>query len=224
MSMGQKFLYIFFAFLIFSGVVFGALLLVKKVFPNQYDKLPIIGRRDYIASPISSVSEEVRNEATNSAESNKSEKEGETNSTPVPSPSPSLAAEVNLENTSEAAGSIKVFSNSPKAMSSVNSFSSNFKIGTVSAVSSPANYTGSCPKTVKFYGVITGSGAGNVIYTWVKSDGSETGNTPIRFDFASSKTVEFNWERNGGSGWVKLKVLDPNLIESSQATFNVGCN
>lgn len=98
-----------------------------------------------------------------------------------------------------------------------------FRVNQLTIAASPAAYSGSCPKDITFYGTITTNGRGEVKYRWVRSDGSETSETTISFDFASSKSVENSWSRNGGNGWEKLKIVSPNTLESSQASFSISC-
>lgn len=99
-----------------------------------------------------------------------------------------------------------------------------FKVTQLTIAASPAAYSGSCPKDITFYGTITTNGRGEVKYRWVRSDGSETSESTIGFDFASSKTVENSWSRSGGSGWERLKIVSPNTLESSQASFSISCS
>lgn len=98
-----------------------------------------------------------------------------------------------------------------------------FKVTQLTIAASPASYNGSCPKNITFYATITTNGRGEVRYRWIRSDGSETSESTIGFDFASSKTVENSWSRSS-SGWEKLKITSPNSLESSQASFSISCS
>lgn len=99
-----------------------------------------------------------------------------------------------------------------------------FKVTQLTIAASPAAYSGSCPRDITFYGTITTNGSGEVKYRWIRSDGTETGESTLGFDFASSKSVENSWSRNGGNGWEKLKIVSPNTLESSQALFSISCS
>ena len=226
--MGQKLLYLLIAIIIFAVVLTGAFLLVRKVFPSQIEKLPIIGMvgRSTLTTPIPLVETE-KKEATaqqtpTPTPTSESFKGGQVeSSSPLPSPSPtpsSLSSSVETSSKMNTTVTNKVF-----YVVQPDQILTAFKVTYLTINSSPANYSGSCPKDVTFYATITTNGAGAVSYKWIRSDGTETGENSISFDFASSKSVENTWSRSG-SGWEKLKITTPNSLESSQATFNISCN
>ncbi|MHB8085978.1 MAG: hypothetical protein ACYDHZ_09135 [Dehalococcoidia bacterium] len=85
-------------------------------------------------------------------------------------------------------------------------------------------FTGPCPKTIHFYGVISTSGPGKVTYRWERSDGSAVPDETITFTSAGSQTVTNLWTRGGGGGWQRLHILTPNNPVSSEIDFIVNCN
>ncbi len=221
--MGLKLLNIFFAIIIVAGVLSGALLLLRNVFPEQVEKLPIIGAigRPAVSSPSPSAapeSEDTGDESTKQTPSPSSLENGQDElSSPTPTPAPaSPKAEASSKSNTAVFGKT-TYTVQPSPIPTV------FKVTYLTINSSPANYSGSCPKDVTFYATITTNGAGSVNYRFIRSDGTETGENSISFDFASSKSVENTWSKSG-SGWEKLKITSPNTLESSQATFNINCN
>lgn len=223
--MGQKLVYLLIAIIIFAAVLTGAFLLVRKVFPRQIEKLPIIGMVGRTTVPTPTPLREVESKAVSNATT------GQT-----PSPSPSSLDDRDVESSSlsptptSVSSKVETSSNSNTTTSSKISYAAQpspipaaFKVTNLTINSSPANYSGSCPKDVTIYATITTNGAGIVNYRWVRSDGSETGESSISFDFASSRSVENTWSRSS-SGWEKLKITSPNSLESSQATFSISCN
>ncbi|MEW5717719.1 MAG: NBR1-Ig-like domain-containing protein [Chloroflexota bacterium] len=99
-----------------------------------------------------------------------------------------------------------------------------------SAVSADVtDYSGACPKTVNFSGVITVNDAGPVTYRWESSDGSNSGDITINFSGAGSQTVSSTWTL-GASGttytdyWRRLHISSPTDVTSNHATFTLRCN
>jgi hypothetical protein len=211
------------AIIIFAAVLTGAFFLVRKVFPSQIEKLPIIGMVGRSATPT----------PTPFIESDKKEAGDASNKeTPAPSSLDDRQVEPSSPSPTSSSTSSKVETSSKSNTTVTNKTiyvvqpsptPTTFKVTNLTINSSPANYAGSCPKDVTFYATITTNGAGSVTYRWVRSDGTETGENSISFDFASSKSVENTWSRSS-SGWEKLKITSPTSFESSQATFNISCN
>lgn len=102
--------------------------------------------------------------------------------------------------------------------------------GKVTAVSLQAERLGrlnTCPAKVDFNGSITMNGPGTVRYTFVRSDGATGPTYSLNFpNFkGGTKAVDTSWTLNKDySGWVRIKVLSPNLVESSNASFNLNCS
>ena len=85
-------------------------------------------------------------------------------------------------------------------------------------------FTGPCPKTIRFWGTITASGPGTVIYRWERSDNTTViAPETITFADAGSQTVTNLWTRGEGTGWQRLHVLTPNDAVSSQIDFVMTC-
>jgi len=84
-------------------------------------------------------------------------------------------------------------------------------------------YTGTCPKTIHFWGTISTNGPGTVTYRWERSDGTAVPDETITFTAAGSQTVTNLWTRSGGIGWQGLHILTPNNPVSSQIDFTLTC-
>jgi hypothetical protein len=84
-------------------------------------------------------------------------------------------------------------------------------------------YTGPCPKTIHFWGIITANGPGTVTYRWERSDGAATALETLTFTAAGSQVVANLWTRGEGIGWQRLHVLTPNDAVSSQIDFTMTC-
>jgi hypothetical protein len=99
-----------------------------------------------------------------------------------------------------------------------------FAVTNVTASADPPSYTGACPKTFNFYGVITANGPGTVTYTWERSDGALAPTYSLTFPSAGSATVTDYWQL-GASGphWERLHVFTPNEMVSNQANFTLTC-
>ena len=89
---------------------------------------------------------------------------------------------------------------------------------TVSPVSGPT------PTSFTFTGQITTSGKATVTYRWERDDGTMSDVQTLTFDNAATQTVTTSWDPGGCSTssrarWVRLDVLTPNAMNSSQAAF-----
>jgi len=91
----------------------------------------------------------------------------------------------------------------------------------------PERYTGVCPAKLQFLGAITTDGPAEVKYTWVSSDGGSWPETTIKVPAAGTRPV--NESREGvtpgkmENGWMQLKVLAPNAVQSVQAKYLIAC-
>ena len=93
------------------------------------------------------------------------------------------------------------------------------------------SWTGPCPVTVRFQGVITTDTPGIVAYTFARSDGATGPVFKLDFKTAGTQTVSTTWTLGDPTslphfeGWEALKIVSPNEIESRQepARFEVNC-
>jgi hypothetical protein len=83
-----------------------------------------------------------------------------------------------------------------------------FAVTAISASVDPPVYTGPCPKTFKFTGVITANGPGTVTYRWEHSPGTGKVET-VTFDAAGSKTVTKDYS-SSMSDYLALIIDKPN--------------
>jgi hypothetical protein len=97
-----------------------------------------------------------------------------------------------------------------------------FKVGI--AVDEPA-ISGNChPTRVHFTGRINATAPGEVQYQWVRSDHADVPVRTLRFTRPGPVPVSFDWSLSrSANGWVALKILYPNRIESRHAQFSVAC-
>ncbi|CAG0944323.1 hypothetical protein ANRL1_01682 [Anaerolineae bacterium] len=102
--------------------------------------------------------------------------------------------------------------------------SQSFAVTKVTANVNPEIFSGTCPKTVNYSGVIAANGPGTVTYKWVRSDGEGEART-INFTAAGSQTVTSGNMTYGHSAtyWAKLQVTAPNAMISDQAKFTLSC-
>jgi hypothetical protein len=92
-------------------------------------------------------------------------------------------------------------------------------------ISSPEVYDGQCPVTLKFNGEITANGKGQVQYTFIRSDGATAPTYTLDFNGADTKPVDTTWTLSlpAFNGWVAIKILSPNELESEHAFFKGTC-
>lgn len=90
--------------------------------------------------------------------------------------------------------------------------------------------TGACPVRVVWRGYIRADGPCRVQYTFTRSDGAVAPVQEIEFTSAGTREVSTTWTLGGDSlpsyrGWQALKVVYPNVIESSRETggFEMRC-
>lgn len=99
-----------------------------------------------------------------------------------------------------------------------------FKVTNVTANVDPQIFSGTCPKSINYSGVITTNGPGTVTYKWVRSDGTGEERT-VTFAAAGSQTVTSGnvTYNQSGTQWAKLEVTAPNALTSEQAKFTLNC-
>jgi hypothetical protein len=90
---------------------------------------------------------------------------------------------------------------------------------------SPANYSGSCPATVRFTGTITAAGVSQLQYRVVRSDGIRGPVTTVNFPPSGGMhAVAGTWRLTQDlKGWESIEVLTPVKITSSPAAFSATC-
>jgi hypothetical protein len=99
-----------------------------------------------------------------------------------------------------------------------------FTVTSVVANTSPATFTGACPKTFTFFATITANGPGTVAYRWERSDGANSDIQSITFYEAGTKTTTLQWELSGSaSGWHRVHVLTPYDAASNPVYYTLNC-
>ena len=89
----------------------------------------------------------------------------------------------------------------------------------------PEGDTGQCPVLIKFNGKITVAGVTEpvkVTYQFIRSDKGSGPERTLTFNKDGSKSVGTSW-KVVRSGWIAIKVIDPQQIESDKAEFTVDC-
>jgi len=93
----------------------------------------------------------------------------------------------------------------------------------VTSVGFTVNRSGAC-SSVQYTvsAAITTNKAGDVTYTWIRSDGATgAGNSgTVTFDKADSKSIDFTWTFGGGNQWVDLYIDKPNHQQFGRALLN----
>ena len=102
-----------------------------------------------------------------------------------------------------------------------------FAVTSVIANTSPANFTGACPKTFKFYATITANGPGTVTYRWESWDGANSEYSKdqvMTFSAAGTKTEALEWELLGtASGMHRVRILAPYDAASNPVYYELNC-
>jgi len=89
---------------------------------------------------------------------------------------------------------------------------------------SPDSYTGTCPVVLSFGGKITASEPGDIKFKFMRSDGASSEEKLLSFTEPGLKEITTTWTLSGSySGWMTIKVLSPQVIESERAEFKVVC-
>jgi hypothetical protein len=92
---------------------------------------------------------------------------------------------------------------------------SGFTVTSVQAHAEPSSYTGPCPKTVRFVGVIKTDGPGTVTYRWEHSPGTGTLQSVVIGLAGMTKVTK---ERDlSMSDFLELVVISPNTMSSLAA-------
>jgi len=88
----------------------------------------------------------------------------------------------------------------------------------------PVSYTGNCPTTINFRGVITASERCTLQYKFIRSDGANAPVQTLIFQKAEAKPVSTTWTLSGNYiGWEAIKIVYPQEAESNKANFKVIC-
>ena len=95
---------------------------------------------------------------------------------------------------------------------------------TVKLAVRPDSYTGTCPVAVTFRGRIAVSEPSNIKYKFFRSDGSSSEEKLLRFTEPGWQDITTTWTLSGSyAGWMTIKLLSPQVIESERAEFKVVC-
>ena len=96
----------------------------------------------------------------------------------------------------------------------------------------PESFSGKCPTTVRFEGVITVRNITNpplkVQYRFTRSDGALAPVETLNFTGDGTKNVSTTWTLGGPSlpsysGWQAIRVLYPQEVDSNKADFRIEC-
>lgn len=92
----------------------------------------------------------------------------------------------------------------------------------------PASYSGTCPTTIKFKGKITVTDITRTPlkaqYKFIRSDGTFAPVETLNFDGPGSKEVSTTWTIGKDySGWIAIKIIYPQDVESNKANFKIQC-
>jgi len=110
-----------------------------------------------------------------------------------------------------------------------------FAVTSVNTSVNPASYTGPCTDAggkridFTFSADIKTNGAGEVTYTWQRSDNATAPEESLTFNSAGTKTVTSTWSRwfhpgDNDTGWKRVYINNPNHQTFAQATFTVTCD
>ena len=99
---------------------------------------------------------------------------------------------------------------------------------TATLTGTPESYQGMCPVEIRFKGAINTTRPGRVHYKFIRSDGAYAPTEPASFDTSGAREVSTTWtvgtaEQSRYEGWMMLKVVYPNEIESTRVRFKVTC-
>jgi len=102
-----------------------------------------------------------------------------------------------------------------------------FAVTSVIANTTPANFTGACPKTFTFYATITANGPGTVTYRWESYNGENSENSDpqtLTFTEAGTKTTTLQWDLIGtSSGLHRVRILSPYDAASNPVYYELNC-
>ncbi len=99
-------------------------------------------------------------------------------------------------------------------------------VANVTAAASPAHYSGACPGVITLTGTIYASGPTTVSYRWERGDGSVGPVRSVRVG-DGPRVVTTSWRLGTPAkvvhDSVRLRVLSPGDVYSSEASFTVAC-
>jgi len=89
-------------------------------------------------------------------------------------------------------------------------------------------HVGPCPANLSFSGELKVDGPATVTYQFLRSDGVKSPVQSLKFTEAGTQPVHHEWSLEGPpkttvKGWVKVKALAPNVLESRPAAVSVTC-
>jgi len=88
----------------------------------------------------------------------------------------------------------------------------------------PNSYVGPCPATITFKGRVIVNEPCRLKYRFLRSDGAGTPINELIFNNAGWKDVSMSWTIGTDySGWVSLKIVYPQELESEKAYFKITC-
>jgi len=95
----------------------------------------------------------------------------------------------------------------------------------------PTLWRGACPHEFKFHATIWSESAGDVHYTWVRSDGSQGATKTLHLGAKQKRAVVDTWnlsaEASSGNhyrGWEQLKIDSPHTFAGPKIVFNLYCS
>lgn len=95
---------------------------------------------------------------------------------------------------------------------------------TVQLTVSPDSYAGTCPVVLTFRGKIIVSEPGDIKFKFSRSDGASSEEKLLSFTEPGQKEITATWTLSGSyRGWMTIKVLSPQAVESERAEFKVVC-
>ncbi len=92
----------------------------------------------------------------------------------------------------------------------------------------PTSYSGRCPATIRFDGVIRYDGTGRVQYKFIRSDNANAPVQTLNFAKPGAMAVHTTWTLGGAqlqtySGWEAIQVIYPQQVTSNRAAFRLRC-
>lgn len=89
----------------------------------------------------------------------------------------------------------------------------------------PPALSGNChPTHVHFIGRIIGTGPGEVVYEWLRSDHATSPQHHLRLTKAGPMPVTYDWALSASTrGWVSLHVISPRDVKTRNVTFDLNC-
>ena len=93
------------------------------------------------------------------------------------------------------------------------------------------NGGGDCPQGASYSAMITVDGACTVKFAWITDKNPNppaSSYTSIKFDKAGSKPYYYYFSATNAnptmSGWVGMKIIAPNQVESNHVNYSLSCN